>query len=144
MIKVKQKDTLYHEYSEAGALCRSYEQHARTSMSLFIPFATATMAYILVNTSSVVADIILSGVGIIFSIVTFVVIYRVREFNHIANTRAVEIEMKLGMSLYQRLNGRFKENYIIPGNKTALIWLVGIFMLAFVSTLIWSIYRCLQ
>ena len=131
------RDGLYKEYAEAGALCRSYESHARTSMVLFVPFATASIAFVFGLSKSVVANVLLCSLGILFSAATMVVLFRTREFNSIANGRAREIEASVGFSVYSRLDGRFKDSWL-PSIKVTYMWVVGFFLACFCVTLVWA------
>src|SRR3972149_6416998 len=98
------KETLWREYAEAGNLCRSYEVLSRTSLAIFATFATAVVAYLLRESTQTIPNIILSLLGLIISVLTLTMMYRVREFYHVAKTRAVEIEKELHMDLYHRLD----------------------------------------
>ena len=112
--------------------------HARAS-ALFVPFATATIAFVSPSKSHM-ANVLLSVLGIIFSLATLIVLYRTREFNHIANERALEIESAVGFNLYSRLKARFK-NSSLPSIKITYMLVVGCFLISFTVALGWAICR---
>ena len=132
-------ESLWREYGEAGNLCRSYEQLSRTSLTIFVPFATAVIAFVLRGPLEDVANILLSLLGFVLSVFTWTMLYRVREFYHVSKTRAVEIERRLGVDLYRRLDQRFKDHRITPTNKIATMWITAIFTFSFVALLIWEL-----
>lgn len=136
----KSKEIQLKEYAEAASLCRSYEQLSRTGLAIFIPFAMAVIAYVLRESTQVLSNIILSLLGLIVSVFTWAIMFRVRAFYHVAKTKAIEIEKKLYMDLYQRLDTRFKGHYITPSNKIAMMWIVGIFTVSFACLLGWELY----
>ncbi len=121
MKRSKNKEILLREYAEGGNLCRSYEQLSRTGLAIFIPFAMAVIAYVLRESTQVLPNIILSLLGLIVSVLTWAMMFRVRAFYHEAKTRAIEIEKKLHMDFYQRLDTRFNGHCITPSNKIALL-----------------------
>lgn len=135
------KETLWREYAEAGNLCRSYEALSRTSLAIFATFATAVVAYVLRESTQSVPNIILLLLGLIISVLTLTMMYRVREFYHVAKTRAVEIEKRLHMELYQRLDTRFQDHWITPSNKIAPMWIAVLFIICFAVLLGWQLYK---
>lgn len=139
--QARNKETLWREYAEAGNLCRSYEVLARTSLAIFATFATAVVAYVLRESKQHIPNIILSLLGLIISVLTLTMMYRVREFYHVAKTRAVEIEKRLQMDLYQRLDARFKDHWITPSNKIAPMWIAALFVICFAAVLGWELYQ---
>jgi hypothetical protein len=140
MARTVNKETLWREYAEAGNLCRGYEVLSRTSLAIFATFATAVVAYVLRESTQTIPNIILSLLGLIISVLTLTMMYRVREFYHVAQTRAVEIEKKLHMDLYQRLDVRFRDHYITPSNKIAPMWIAALFTISFAGLLGWELY----
>jgi hypothetical protein len=122
----------FKEYAEAGALCRSYEAHARTSMVLFVSFATATLAFIFGLAKPDAANVILAVLGIIFGAATLIVLFRTREFNRIANVRARELEKQLGLLVYSRLEERFKPNRFLPSIKKTYMFVVVCYVVVFI------------
>ena len=125
------REGLYKEYAEAGALCRSYEAHARTSMVLFVPFAVATIAFIFGISESPKANLVLSILGVIFSAATLAVLYRTREFNSIAHDRTLELEQELGFAVFTRLKARFADNWWLPSIKVTYMAVVSCFLAVF-------------
>jgi len=140
ILRAGNKETLWREYAEAGNLCRSYEVLSRTSLAIFATFATAVVAYVLKESKQIIPNIILSLLGLIISVLTLTMMYRVREFYHVAKTRAVEIEKKLHMELYQGLDARFRNHWITPSNKIAPMWIAALFIVSFAVLLGWQLF----
>lgn len=95
------KEVLLREYEEAGQICRWYEKQTRTSVSIFVPFATALIG--LVEGTVVFAPAAKFGfaaIGLATSLLVLNTIVRLQTYYIAYIHRAKAIEKDLGMELY--------------------------------------------
>lgn len=88
----KYHDILLKEYAEAGSLCRNIEQLTRTSLSLFIPVATALAGLIAAKGPGELVKFVLSTAGLVFALLLLNTVYRQRAYYLKYVERAKQIE----------------------------------------------------
>ena len=106
MDESKYHDILLKEYAEAGTLCRNIEQLTRTSLSLFIPVATALAGLVAAKDLGAHVKFVLSIAGLVYALLLLNTVYRQRAYYLRYVERAKQIESlikrdgELIMSLY--------------------------------------------
>lgn len=85
-------EILLKEYSEAGQICRWYEQLTRTSLSILLPFSTALIGYLLGSSANAIAKLSLSVAGLVTSLLFVNTILRQQAYYRSYINRAKEIE----------------------------------------------------
>ena len=95
------KETLLSEYKEAGDICRWYEKQTRTSVSIFLPFATALIGLIEgTAVSAPAAKFGFAAIGLATSLLVLNTIMRLQTYYIAYIHRAKAIKKELGMELY--------------------------------------------
>ena len=93
---------LLAEYQEAGVLCREFEGHCRTAITILISLSTAILGLFKLGACNVDGlNLFLPILGILTSIITVKIILRSQSYYRNYINRAKEIETILGMSLYK-------------------------------------------
>lgn len=132
------EEILLKEYAEAGQICRWYEQLTRTSLSIFVPFTTALIGYLLGSNVHATAKLGLSTAGIIASSLFGNTVRRQQLYYRSYITRAKEIERSIVsdgrpiMKLYTQGEHATSGSKTIK-NKTAIalvMWLAALYFLA--------------
>ncbi len=104
--EAKYHDTLLKEYAEAGALCRNIEQLTRTSLSLFVPAATALAGFVVAPSLSPLTKLVLAVAGLAYALLLVNTVHRNRAYysKYVARAKEIESLIKresaLVMSLY--------------------------------------------
>lgn len=88
----KYYDILLKEYEEAGVLCRNYEQLMRTSLTLFTPFATVLIGFLLTGNLNNAANFTLSVVGSIIALLLWNTVKRQQAYYLSYLVRVKDIE----------------------------------------------------
>jgi hypothetical protein len=106
MDETKYHDILLKEYAEATSLCRNIEQLTRTSLSLFIPVATALVGLVAAKELGASIKFALSLAGLIYALLLLNTVYRQRAyyFKYVERAKQIETLIKRDgepvMSLY--------------------------------------------
>lgn len=88
----KYNDILLKEYAEAGLLCRNSEQQTRTSLSLFVPLATALAGLVAVPYFPAQVKLALSLAGFVYALLLVNTVHRHTAYYLKYISRAKEIE----------------------------------------------------
>lgn len=137
-------EILLKEYGEAGHVCRHYETLTRTSLSIFLPFFTAMVGFLLDSKASAATKLGLSISGFVISLLLLNTIIRLQAYYISYISRSKEIEKLIGptdsplMSLYTAGEKATSGSCTIS-NKTAIAYVIGLAALYFfVSAIIYG------
>jgi len=133
--QTKQTKVLLAEYSEAGNICRWYEQLTRISLSVYLPVALALAGFIEGSAIDKTSKFLLCVGGLITSFLLINTILRQQAYYKTYIDRAKAIESKLGMSLYTNGASTEMPTLSIP-NKTAIAATIGAFSIYFLASTI--------
>lgn len=140
----KSEEILLKEYGEAGQVCRHYETLTRTSLSIFLPFFTAVIGYLLSSAASAATKLGLSIAGFLISLLLLNTIIRLQAYYRSYIDRSKEIEKLIGptdnplMRLYTAGEKATSGSCTIS-NKTAIAVVIGLAAVYFfVSAIIYG------
>ena len=146
----KYYDILLKEYSEAGLLCRNSEQLTRTSLSLFVPLATAIAGLVATAYLEAPAKLALSVAGLVYALLLVNTIHRHTAYYMKYVGRAKEIETLIKrdgvsiMGLYSigataTLGSRTISNKVAIA---ATFWVAALYFAASALHYAWVALRC--
>lgn len=95
-----ERETLIHEYNEAGQACRNNEGLVRTGISLFTAIQAAILGFIQTRAKVSLEVVLIEVLAIVVSIVTFLTVLRLQMLYTAYMERAKCIERRLCMNLY--------------------------------------------
>lgn len=140
----KSEEILLKEYAEAGQICRHYETLTRTSLSIFLPFFTAIIGYLLNSGASAVTKLGLSISAFAISLLLLNTVIRLQLYYKSYINRSKEIEKLIGptdkplMKLYTAGEKATSSSCTIS-NKNAIALVIGLAALYFfVSAIIYG------
>jgi hypothetical protein len=96
MDEAKHHDILMKEWTEAGALCRSIEQLTRTSLTLFLPTATAIAGVVVAPNFSPIIKLVVAAAGLAYALLLANTVYRSRAYysKYVARAKTIESLIK--------------------------------------------------
>lgn len=132
----KSEEILLKEYAEAGQICRHYETLTRTSLSIFLPFFTAVIGYLLSSGASAATKLGLSISGFAISLLLLNTVIRLQAYYRSYINRSKEIEKLIGptdnplMKLYTA-GEKAASGTCTISNKDAIAMAIGLAALYF-------------
>ncbi len=95
-------EILKTEYLEAGQSCRAQEGYVRTTLNMFLTLSTAVAGFLALAPIGMPAKALICAVTAVVALCMLLLVCRHRKIYRSLLNRAQQIEIELGMSLYNQ------------------------------------------